>query len=255
MKQIENIPYVTRKSETLCLDLYLPDAVTFPLFVFMHGGGLEAGNKTIAKERIVPYLTQNGIAVASLAYRMYPNAKYPDFIEDAAEGVSWLSHHINDYGHCEKMFVGGSSAGGYLSMMLCFDDRWLKAKEPFPIPISGYFHNAGQPTAHFNVLRERGIDSKRVIVDESAPLFHVGKAESYPPMHFTVSTNDMPGRLEQTMLMLATLRDFGYDQTKIALTVIEGKHCEQDKRRDADGVTELARLVCDFIQKWQHAEA
>ena len=251
MQVIENIPYVIRVTEAICLDLYLPDTDTFPLFVFMHGGGLELGHKAAGiKERLATHLVESGIAVASLDYRKYPNARYPDYIEDAAAGVHWLSHHINDYGHCKKLFVGGSSAGGYLSMMLCFDPRWLAAQGPLSVPVCGYFHNAGQPTAHFKMLEERGVDSKRVIVDESAPLFHVGTAEAYPPMHFTVSTNDMPGRYEQTMLMLATLRNFGYDQDKIGLTVIEGRHCEQDKRRDEHGITELSYLVCDFIKKW-----
>ena len=71
-----------------------------------------------------------------------------------------------------------------------------------------------------------------------------------PPMHFTVSTNDMAGRYEQTMLMLATLQNFGYDEEKIDFTVIEGRHCEQDKRFDENGVTEPARLVRDFVKKW-----
>ena len=81
------------------------------MFVFFHGGGLEKGSKSGAYH-FANYLTDRGIAVVSANYRMYPNAKYPDFIEDAAEAVYWVSENINSYGKCEKMFVGGSSAGG-----------------------------------------------------------------------------------------------------------------------------------------------
>jgi hypothetical protein len=60
------------------------------------------------------------------------------------------------------------------------------------------------------VLKELGKDSKRIIVDETAPMYFVGMDETYSPMLFIVSDDDMFGRYEQTMLMLSTLRHFGY---------------------------------------------
>ena len=197
MKRIENIIYGTE-----ALDLYLPDEGAFDLFIYFHGGGFEAGDKS-GKETALcaPYLTDNGIALASCNYRMYPNATYPDFVRDAAAAVHWLSHHIKEYGICRRIFVGGSSAGGYLSMMLCFDGRWYAECGTLGMPVSGYFHDAGQPTCHFNVLRERGIDGRRVMIDDSAPLYHIGAAEEYPPMMLIVSDNDMKNRFEQIELV------------------------------------------------------
>lgn len=250
MKFLENICYAKRENEELLLDIYLPDVSEFSVFVFFHGGGLENGSKSRA-EKFARYLTDRGIAVVSADYRMYPNAKYPDFIEDAAEAVYWASENINSYGKCEKMFVGGSSAGGYLSMMLCFDPRWLAPFGEFRVPIAGYFHNAGQPTCHFNVLKyERNVSSKRLIVDKSAPIYHVGTAEAYPPMHFVVSDNDMECRYEQTMLMLSTLRHFKYDSERIGFTLAHGKHCEHDKTVDENGDNILGKMIFEFIQKW-----
>lgn len=250
MKFLENICYAERENERLLLDIYLPEASEFSVFVFFHGGGIESGSKANAA-RFAEYLTNRGIAVVSADYRMYPNAKYPDFIEDAAEAVHWVSDNINAYGKCEKMFIGGSSAGGYLSMMLCFDSRWLSPFGELKVPVVGYFHNAGQPTCHFNVLKkERNLSPKRVIIDDSAPIYHVGTAEEYPPMHFVVSDNDMACRYEQTKLMLATLENFGYDMDKIGFTLAHGKHCEQDKTVDENGDNLLGKMMFDFIQKW-----
>lgn len=99
-------------------------------------------------------------------------------------------------------------------MMLCFDNKYLF---PYKIPedvIKGYIHDTGQPTTHFNVLRERGIDSKRIIIDEAAPLFHIGTATDYPPMLFIFSDNDMPNRYEQTQRILSALKHFDYDEKK-----------------------------------------
>lgn len=250
MKLLENICYAQRENEELLLDIYLPEASEFSVFVYFHGGGLERGSKNGAKN-YAEYLAKNGIAFVSANYRMYPSAKYPDFIEDAAEAVHWVSENIGNYGNCQKLFVGGSSAGGYLSMMLCFDGRWLSRFGELKIPVAGYFHNAGQPTAHFKVLKERGISSKRVIIDESAPLFHIGVEESYPPMHFVVSDNDMKCRYEQTMLVLATLRHFEYDEEKIGFTLFHGKHCEQNKTVDENGANVLGKMIVEFVEKYQ----
>lgn len=250
MKFLENICYAKRENEELLLDIYLPEVSEFSVFVFFHGGGFERGSKS-SGERIAKYLTDRNVAVVSANYRMYPNAKYPDFIEDAAEVVYWVSENINNYGKCNKIFVGGSSAGGYLSMMLCFDPRWLSRFGELKVPVAGYFHNAGQPTCHFNVLQnERGVSKKRMIVDDSAPIYHVGTAEEYPPMHFVVSDNDIECRYEQTMLMLATLRHFEYDSDKIGFTLMHGTHCSHDKALDENGDNILAKLVFEFIQKW-----
>ena len=244
MKTIENIRY-----GAAFLDLYLPDEDAFDLFIYFHGGGLEAGDKAASATALSsPYLAARGIAVASCNYRMYPDAKYPDFVEDAAAAVCFLTRHIDEYGTCRRVFVGGSSAGGFLSMMLCFDPRWYAAAGGTALPIAGYFHDAGQPTCHYNVLRERGIDPRRVMVDDSAPLYHVCGAE-YPPMCFIVSDNDMKGRFEQTQVMLATLRHFGYPEEKLSYRLMHGKHCAYCKAVDEQGDPVLGKMILEFIQK------
>lgn len=245
MKKIENICY----NGNQYLDLYLPDTEAFNLFVYFHGGGLESGDKSgNTTQTIAPYLTARGVALASCNYRMYPNAKYPAFIEDAAAAVHWISNHIGEYVTCRRIFVGGSSAGAYLSMMLCFDKRWYGKCGAFPIPVSGYFHNAGQPTCHFNVLRERGIDPRRVMIDDTAPLYHIGTDTHYPPMWFVVSDNDMENRYEQTQLVLSTLKHFGYPKEKIGYTVMHGKHCAHDKRIDTNGESVLGKMILEWIK-------
>ena len=244
---LKNICYAKRDDEELMLDVYLPEEKTFSVFVYFHGGGLETGSKE-SSTRFTSYLIDRGVAVVSANYRMYPDAKYPDFVEDAASVVHWVSEHIGEYGKCEGMIVGGSSAGGYLSMMLCFDPRWLEPYGELKVPIVGYFHNAGQPTCHFNVLRERGLSQKRSIIDDSAPLFHIGTSESYPPMHFVVSDQDIECRYEQTMLVLATLRHFGYDESKFGYTLVHGKHCAHNKETDENGDNIFGKMVFEFIK-------
>ncbi len=63
---------------------------------------------------------------------------------------------------------------------------------------------------------------RRIIVDESALLYHMGTQESYPPMRFIVSDNDMKNRLEQTKLVVGTMTHFGYE--KFDHIVMHGTH-------------------------------
>lgn len=223
MKTYLDIPYIENATEMQLLDIYLPECDRFPVYVHFHGGGLVNGSRKGFKH-IAEQLAERGIASVSVEYRMFPDAKYPDFIEDSASAVKWVKDNISAYGKCTGLYIGGSSAGGYLSMMLCFDRRWLNAVGIDLSEINGYFHDAGQPTAHFNVLKYSGLDHRRVIIDETAPLYHIGLEENYPKMAFIVSDNDMKNRYEQTMLVLGTLKHFGYDMNKVMLKVMHGTH-------------------------------
>ena len=246
MRKITDIAYGVHPSQRL--DLVLPDDGAFDVLVYMHGGGLEAGDKALS-DAFGEYVTARGVAVASVNYRMYPEAAYPEFVRDGAAAVAWVKKHIGEYGDCGRFFVGGSSAGGYLSMMLCFDRRWLAPYGIDPSSIDGYIHDAGQPTCHYNVLRERGIDSRRVIIDDSAPLYHVGTADVYAPMLFVISDEDMENRYEQTMLMLSTLRHFRCDMDRVQLRVMHGKHCAYTQGTPKCPESMLAHILCEYIGK------
>ena len=85
MRTIPDVCYSEKTKQ--CLDIYLPESNEFSVLLYFHGGGLKAGDK--AKEKVFyEYMVSQGIAVVSANYRMYPTAKYPDFIVDAANAVA-----------------------------------------------------------------------------------------------------------------------------------------------------------------------
>ena len=151
MRSFFDIQYGELKNPAQKLDIHLPDEGSkFPVFVYFHGGGLKDGDK--AAQHLVDNAattTKSGIAFVSVNYRMYPDAKYPEFIEDCAESVAWVFKNIEKYCKPNGIYVGGSSAGGYLSMMLCFDKSWLNKYGISPLDITGCrstdsaFHRAG----------------------------------------------------------------------------------------------------------------
>ncbi|MBE6787066.1 MAG: alpha/beta hydrolase [Ruminococcaceae bacterium] len=246
MRKIENIIY---NSHNMMLDLFLPQGESKATFIYFHGGGIESGSRKDIGE-FPKYLTKHGIAVVSVEYRMYPKAQYPEFIEDGADAVLWVKENLAQYGFSDNFFIGGSSAGAYISMMLCFCNSFFEKRGLKQSEIQGYFHDAGQPTVHFNVLKQRGIDTRRIVVDEMAPLYYVGEAEEYPPMMFIVSDDDMQNRFEQTMLMISTLKHFGYEQNKILYRIMNGKHCSYIHTFDQNGDSILGKLIKEFIGKF-----
>ncbi|MBQ7821006.1 MAG: alpha/beta hydrolase [Clostridia bacterium] len=251
MKTIENIHYAEPHDNDHALNIYLPDTgkQTDKVFVYFHGGGLEAGDKNCAGDEFADYLTDRGIAVVSANYRMYPSAKYPEFLVDSAAAVAWVCEHIKEYGDYTEVYVGGSSAGGYISMMLCFDKSYLARHGIDSDKLAGYVHDAGQPTCHFNILRERGIDTRRVIIDESAPFWHIGTRNTCAPMFFIVSDNDMTNRYEQTVMLLKTLEHFEYDASKIGHIVMHGGHCHYIAQKDENGDSVFGKLIYNFISE------
>ena len=248
MRLLTDIAYQRDATSLQTLDLYLPDTTDFPTFVHFHGGGLEYGDKKKMRQT-GEYLASHGIAFATANYRLYPTAAYPEFLRDAAGAVAWVNSHISEYGGKKSLYVGGDSAGAYLSMMLCFDKRWLAPHRIDPATLAGFIHDAGQPTKHYNILRECGEDPRSIVVDETAPLYHVGKATAYAPMLFLVSEDDMENRYEQTMLMISTLKHFKYDLSNVELDVLPGKHCAIVTQCDRDGNNALGIRVEQFIRK------
>lgn len=223
------LAYAPSLGEAGLLNLYLPDGEeACPLYLYLHGGGLESGSKD-GDEGMATRLAGSGIAVATMNYRLYPHARFPEFVEDCAAAAAYLKEHGGEYRRFSRFTIGGSSAGGYLSMMLCFDRHYLLQHGIDPDGVDAYLFDAGQPTTHFNVLRERGLDSRLVRVDEAAPLFFVDgdvDPNRKPPMLFIVSDHDMENRLEQTALMRRTLLHFGYAPERVRLQVMTGfAHC------------------------------
>ena len=243
MKVIKDICYSTTKHERQVLDLYLPDCEEFPIFVYFHGGGFENGDKSNdGHVKMGEYLTSKGIALVCPNYRMYPDAAHPDYLRDCASAVAWTFNHKDEYGKCEKVFVGGTSAGAYASMMLNYDKKWLAPHRIKIMDIAGFFHDAGQPTTHFNVLQyDRGIDRRRIIVDEAAPLYYIGIEPEYPPQMHLVSTNDIPGRHAQLILVLETMKHFEYDMSKTELRVYEGRHSRYTEIK-------LQEVIAEFVE-------
>ncbi len=232
---------------------YYPSACpsASPLFVFFHGGGLEAGSRGDGSDPVFTELAERGISVVSADYRMYPSAKFPDYLEDAARAAAWCRENLPH----RSLTVGGSSAGGYLSMMLAMDPQYLAAYGIRSLDrrdIAGYFCDSGQPTVHFNILRERGLDTRLIRVDEAAPVYFaspVSDTDSLPVLALIVADGDMVNRPEQNRLMARTLLHFGWPKECVRFTEMKGYgHTGYNYARAQDGSLIYPPMIEDFVR-------
>ena len=245
MRMLRDIRYGEDKVDKKRLDVYFADGKCKAVFLYIHGGGIENGDKD-GFFRDAGLLAKEGYASISINYPLYPDTDFSDFIYAAAQATVWAKNNAESFFGTDKLYIGGESAGAYISMMLCFDARYLESVGLSNDDISGYWFAAGQPTAHFNVLKYSGEDPKRVIADERAPIYFVGMADEYPPMRFIVSNNDMFSRYEQTVLMVKTLEHFGYEH--FDFQVVEGTHCSYFKTFYEDGTTQSSHMILDFLE-------
>lgn len=194
--------------ERFCkLDLVIPEGKKdFPTLIWFHGGGLTGGKKYVPKN-----LRTDAIAVAAVEYRLSgKGAECPDYIYDAAAAAAWVKKHIAEYGgDPAKIYIAGHSAGGYLTMMLALDKRYLGAFKADPGDFAGYFPVSGQATTHFRILAERkakGIAVPDVMLDEYAPIQLARR--NAPPITLLVGDPavEWPSRVEENFLLAARLK-------------------------------------------------
>jgi len=100
------------------LDLYIPrGAVTRPLPVamYIHGGGMTAGDKADLSPVFLDALASAGYAVASVNYRLAPGSRFPAQIEDVKCAIRYLRAKAPRYGlNAREVFAFGTSVGGQL---------------------------------------------------------------------------------------------------------------------------------------------
>ena len=229
-------------------DLYLPNRKAFDMVIHIHGGGLTGGDKADNDQEFLgKMLAQRGVAMASLNYRMYPNASYPLFIHDIANGVKAVFSYLKENDIKGKVYLSGQSAGAYLIMMLCFNENYLTSVGINPLEIAGWYIESGQPTTHFNVLNEVGLDSNLQRIDEKAPLYHVGPKTSFSKIILTSYTDDIKMRYEQNALLYQTIK-FYKPNADINYLCYYGKHCANSGKIYRNRLT-YADKVLAFIKE------
>lgn len=127
------------------LDIYqpAPGTVNAPVIVFFYGGNWVSGERK-DYAFVGRALAARGFVVVIPDYRLYPEVRYPDFLDDSAQAVAWTRREIAAHGgDPDKIFLMGHSAGAYNAAMLALDARWLGKQGSTPDALRGWIGLAG----------------------------------------------------------------------------------------------------------------
>jgi len=112
--------YKVVKGHEIKANIFLPDSKQkFPVVVYFHGGGFIFGNRDGGLEEVLKdKLLSNGYAVVSADYRLAPETKLAEILNDVKDVVVWLrTEGIKKFNIDEsKIAVTGGSAAGYLAL-------------------------------------------------------------------------------------------------------------------------------------------
>lgn len=111
------------------LDAYRPAAATAPapVIVFLYGGGWEIGTRRHYRF-VGQSFARHGFVTVVPDYRLYPEVRYPGFVEDAAAAVAWTLRNIAHFGgDPARLIVAGHSAGAHTALMLALNPTFLGA--------------------------------------------------------------------------------------------------------------------------------
>lgn len=108
------------------LDVYTPrNVVRAPIIVFWYGGSWQSGSKNLYRF-VGAELAKEGYVAVLPDYRVYPEVRFPAFIDDAAAAVAWVRAHAEEIGgDPQRIFLAGHSAGAHIAAMLAYDDARL----------------------------------------------------------------------------------------------------------------------------------
>jgi acetyl esterase/lipase len=125
---VRDAPYGAQARQKL--DLYAPsarDGGALPILVFVHGGSWRNGDKS-DYNFMGAALAAQGFLTAIPNYRLVPQARFPDFIEDGALALRWVADNAATYGgDASRIVLVGHSAGAYNVMMIALDRRYAQS--------------------------------------------------------------------------------------------------------------------------------
>ncbi len=114
------------------LDVYTAETVQpgSPVMVFVHGGGFRVGDKASSKDldpKPEYFVSKLGYLFVSVNYRLLPEGRYPQNVQDVANALAWVADNIAEFGgDPEQIFLMGHSAGASLVAHVATDETFLR---------------------------------------------------------------------------------------------------------------------------------
>jgi acetyl esterase/lipase len=199
------------------LDVYSPLnlAESAPVVVFLYGGNWNSGERN-DYQFVGEALASRGMVAVLADYRLYPQVRYPVFIEDSAHAVAWTLQEVQRYGgDPRRVYLMGHSAGAYNAAMVALDPRWLAAYDLTPASLRGWIGLAGP----YDFIPIQNKETRPVFFypdtpPESQPINHVSSGA--PPALLIASNKDVwVDPVSNTGALTRKLRAAGVSVTEV----------------------------------------
>jgi acetyl esterase/lipase len=191
------------------LDVYAPEArgTSAPVVFFIYGGGWNRGERS-DYQFAGRALAARGFITVIADYRLVPEVRYPEFLEDNANALRWVQYNIANYGgDPNRVFLAGHSAGAYNAVMLALDPSFRK-EYGVTLPILGVAALAGPFDFYpFEYGEVRDAFGHAPNPEGTQPINLV--TADTPPMYLASGTSDPIVRVQNTERFAKKLQDNG----------------------------------------------
>lgn len=169
------------------MDIYTPVNAQgpHPVVLWLYGGSWSSGHKQ-GYRFIAEWLTRLGYVVAVPDYRLHPDVRYPEFLNDNAKALAWVSDPQNMKAYnanASCVVVMGHSAGAYNAAMLSYDMRWREMAQANGHAIKGFVGLAGPYDFYpFDGEVTRSVFGHARPAELTQPVHHVGREDDVPAL-------------------------------------------------------------------------
>lgn len=235
-----NVVFASPQGRNLSMDLYVPDAPRpAPVVIWIFGGSWKTGFKGYHVN--VRSLTDSGIAVAAIEYRLSGVAKYPAQLEDCKSATQWLRENGARYGiDPQRIGASGESAGGHLAALLGTVEGKAKIRAvmalypPTDLVSLGRMYEEPGKSSDIDRLLGGPVEEKLPLAREASPVNHV--TPSSPPFLIIHGADDKLVPVAQSQKLLHALRAAGVD-AQLIVVPDKGHWFLLDKAQQAEAAT------------------
>jgi len=258
---MKNVEYSDRSDRNVC-DVYpmtdFDDEEKHRVFLFVHGGAWNSGNKTIYSHlgnNVRNYLKNCTVVVCN--YRLYPKVLIQDQLNDVNDCIGWIHNHLNNYlmkhsssdklRHFLKekrdidLTVCGHSAGGHLLFTLLLEKPSKLVRNV--ISLGGVYDLEKQ----YEREQERGVENL-------SGLYGVMKGDlvTYSPYHMVLCDNKMITNVLEGTTNFHIYH--GSEDMTVKREFVEPFIKVFTERSDAGSGIQTPRLHSDMLQTFNHSD-
>ena len=144
VQRIGDLDYAGDGFDAHRLDLYLPaDRTHAAIVVFVHGGAFLGGDRRDYAS-VGRALAKQGLAVAVVSYRVFPQTDAGGAVQDVARATAWTIRNAARYGlNPRNLFLVGHSAGAQIVAVLGTNATYLQDAGVTLAAVRGVFAVAG----------------------------------------------------------------------------------------------------------------